>query len=103
MWPDLEELLDQEGSFGRRILDLDYDVYAAGEAELGWLNSSIQVSGSREFELDGFRLEVIGLQRDRLGAEGYETAHLKVIGLWQGFFGVANLVSSTTPLGIKPS
>ncbi len=26
-----------------------------------------------------------------------EVAHLKVIGLWEGFFGVANLVSSETP------
>jgi G3E family GTPase len=34
------QLLDQQGNFGKRILDIDYDVYAEGEAELGWLNSS---------------------------------------------------------------
>src|SRR5262249_49982581 len=90
----LEELLDQDGNFGRRILDLDYDIYAAGEAELGWLNSSLKISGSREFELDGLLLEIVGSLRESLGARGYETAHLKVIGLWEGFFGVANLVSS---------
>ncbi|HZS10193.1 MAG TPA: GTP-binding protein [Blastocatellia bacterium] len=90
----LEELLDQDGNFGRRILDLDYDLYAAGEAELGWLNSSVRFAGEREFELDGLLLEVVHDLRDRLGAEGFETAHLKVIGLWEGFFGVANLVSS---------
>jgi G3E family GTPase len=90
----LEELLDQDGNFGRRILDLDYDIYAAGEAELGWLNSSLKVSGDREFELDGMLLEIVDSIRERLGAGGYETAHLKVIGLWEGFFGVANLVSS---------
>ena len=38
------EVLDQQGQFGRRILELDYDVYAAGEAELGWLNSSLRVT-----------------------------------------------------------
>jgi G3E family GTPase len=90
----LEQLLDQEGNFGRRILDLDYDIYAEGEAELGWLNSSAKVSGQREFEMDELLLGVVHSLRDRLGAEGYETAHLKVIGLWEGFFGVANLVSS---------
>jgi Ni2+-binding GTPase involved in maturation of urease and hydrogenase len=90
----LEELLDQDGNFGRRILDLDYDIYAAGEAELGWLNSSLKFSSPREFELDVLLLEIVRSLRDRLGEQGYETAHLKVIGLWEGFFGVANLVSS---------
>ena len=33
------EFLDQQGNFGRRVMDVDYDVYAEGEAELGWLNS----------------------------------------------------------------
>ena len=51
------------------------------------------VSASREFELDGLLLDVVRSLRERLGAEKYETAHLKVIGLWEGFFGVANLVS----------
>jgi G3E family GTPase len=89
----LEELLAQEGNFGRRILDLDYDIYAEGEAELGWLNSSLTMSAPKEFELDDLLLEIVRSLRERLGAEKYETAHLKVIGLWEGFFGVANLVS----------
>jgi G3E family GTPase len=89
----LEELLAQEGNFGRRILDLDYDIYAEGEAELGWLNSSLKLTASQEFELDELLLDVVCYLRERLGVEKYETAHLKVIGLWEGFFGVANLVS----------
>src|SRR5262249_54194026 len=43
----LTELLDQQGNFGRKILDIDYDTYAEGEAELGWLNSSIRVTASQ--------------------------------------------------------
>jgi G3E family GTPase len=89
----LDELLAQEGNFGRRILDLDYDIYAEGEAELGWLNSSLKMKSHQEFDLDGLLLEIVQLLRDRLAAENFETAHLKVIGLWEGFFGVANLVS----------
>ena len=30
---------------GQRIVDVDYDVYAEGEAVLGWLNSTIAISG----------------------------------------------------------
>src|SRR5262249_16840451 len=48
----LTELLDQDGNFGRRILDIDYDIYAEGEAELGWLNSSMTMTSSVPFDLD---------------------------------------------------
>ena len=57
----LEELLAQEGAFGRRILDLDYDIYAEGEAELGWLNSGLTMSASQEFELDELLLDAVCL------------------------------------------
>ncbi|MEX2286051.1 MAG: cobalamin biosynthesis protein P47K, partial [Planctomycetaceae bacterium] len=78
----------------RRMLDIDYDVYADGEAELGWLNSSFRVTSGDEFSLDGFLLELVARLRDSLNQLGAETAHLKTIGLWEGFFGVANLISS---------
>ena len=90
----LTQLLDQEGNFGGKILDIDYDTYAAGEAELGWLNSSVRVQAERSFALDDFLLDVVeGLQKAFAGTDA-EVAHLKAIGLWEGFFGVANLVSS---------
>ena len=43
------QMLDQDGTYGRRILDIDYDVYAEGEAELGWLNSRFQVQAGHLF------------------------------------------------------
>ena len=90
----LTELLEQEGSFGRKILDIDYDTYAEGEAEMGWLNGSVHVSGSQPFDLDELLREIIGRLQTNL--EG-EVAHLKVIGIGEASFGVANLVSSATP------
>lgn len=90
------ELLDQDGAFGRKVLDIDYDIYAEGEAELGWLNSSMRVQASTVFPLDKFLLEVVQGLQQRLAGTGAEVAHLKAIGLWEGFFGVANLVSSGT-------
>jgi Ni2+-binding GTPase involved in maturation of urease and hydrogenase len=90
-------LLDQEGDFGRKILTIDYDTYAAGEAELGWLNSSVRVAAPRPFALDDFLMEIIAGLRAAVSRQGAEVAHLKVIGLGDGPFGVANLVSSRTP------
>jgi Ni2+-binding GTPase involved in maturation of urease and hydrogenase len=86
-------LLDQEGDFGRRVLDIDYDIYADGEAELGWLNASVRVAATEEFQMDELLLDVVGRLARELDAAGAETAHLKAIGLWEGFFGVANLIS----------
>lgn len=93
----LFELLAQQGDFGRRVLDIDYDIYAEGEAELGWLNSSQRVVATEAFSLDEFLLEVVSRLRDELLKREAEPAHLKTIGLWEGFFGVANLISSETP------
>jgi G3E family GTPase len=92
----LTELLDQQGNFGRKILDIDYDTYAEGEAELGWLNSSAHVTAGASFALDELLMDVVQQLRQALARHGGEVAHLKVIGLWEASFGVANLVSSGT-------
>ena len=89
----LLELLDQQGDFGRRILELDYDRYAAGEAELGWLNATVRMLGSKPIQLDELLLNLVADLRESLDQQSAETAHLKVIGLWEGYFSVANLVS----------
>jgi G3E family GTPase len=91
------QLLDQQGNFGKKILDIDYNVYAEGEAELGWLNSAIRVRASRPFALDEFLLAVVRSLQELLQGSRAEIAHLKAIGLWEGFFGVANAVSSQGP------
>lgn len=92
----IHALLDQSGRFGQKILDIDYDIYAEGEAELGWLNSSVRVAAGKPFALDDLLLEVVRKLRTALAGKGAEVAHLKVIGLADGLFGVANLVSSGT-------
>jgi Ni2+-binding GTPase involved in maturation of urease and hydrogenase len=92
----LVELLDQQGPFGRRILDIDYDIYAEGEAELGWLNSAVRVSGAQPFDLDALLLDIVSKLREKFQETGAEVAHLKAIGLHDLSFGVANLVSSAS-------
>ena len=93
----LLEVLDQQGNFGRRILELDYDMYAEGEAELGWLNSSLRVTAATPFSLDDLSLSIVQRLQQSLAANDAEPAHLKTIGMSEGSHGVANLVSSDTP------
>jgi G3E family GTPase len=90
----LTEMLDQKGQFGRRVMDVDYDVYAEGEAELGWLNSQVAVRAPEPFALDSLLLDLIGRLHTRLVAASAEAAHLKVIGLCDSSYAVANLVSN---------
>lgn len=90
------EFLEQRGDFGQRLMEVDYDIYAEGEAELGWLNSQIRVNATQPFELDDLLLDIIRRLQTEFSTISAETAHLKTIGLWEGFYGVANLVSSFT-------
>ncbi|MBA2226148.1 MAG: GTP-binding protein [Thermogemmata sp.] len=91
----LVEWLEQEGGFGRRILDIDYDIYAAGEAELGWLNAATRWQSSTGFALDEIVLEVVQNLTERCQQQGAEIAHLKGIG-WEegGSYAVANAITS---------
>ena len=90
----LLDQLQQRGSFGRRILQLDYDIYAAGEAELGWLNSSMELTSPNPFSLDELLLEMVSHLLESLRSRSAEVAHLKVIGLADGSHGVANAISN---------
>src|SRR5262245_35176192 len=83
----LTEFLDLEGNFGRRILEIDYDIYAEGEAELGWLNSSVAVRAGSEVQLDELLLDIVARLQTTLAGRGAEVAHLKAIGLADGAFG----------------
>ena len=89
----LAGLLEQEGDFGRKILEIDYDTYAEGEAELGWLNASYRIQAGARLDMDAQLLDMLGRLQAAFPADA-EVAHLKAIGLSEGLFGVANLVSS---------
>ena len=93
--------MEKSGEYGNRILELDYDIYAEGEAELGWLNSSLKVTAISAFELDALLLDIIERMRIRLAELNGETAHLKTIGIGDAAHAVANLISSDTPAQIS--
>lgn len=90
------EVLDQQGQFGQRLMDVDYDVYAEGEAELGWLNCQVQLTAAELIDLDAFLLSLLNQLKEDFANIEAETAHLKVIGMSDGYYAVANLVSSDT-------
>lgn len=71
----IDSLLDVQGS--GRVLEIDYDTYADGEALLGWLNCTVRFKGP---PVDGDELLQAIARRVHtdLGTSGLEMAHLKL-------------------------
>lgn len=93
----LTALLEQTGGFGRKILDIDYDTYAEGEAELGWLNATARLAAEKPFDLDALLTAILGKLATVCRDLGGEVAHLKLIGMDDtGAFAVGNVVSNDT-------
>ena len=86
---------------GRRLLDIDYDIYADGEAELGWVNLTAQVSPQAELDLDDFVVALVG---DIASAIGQSTdgqiAHLKASVIADDTQAIANVVSNDSPVDV---
>jgi len=92
----LYEFLKSDGEFGKRTMEVDYDIYAEGEAELGWLNAQIALDAEKTFPMDNFVIQLITRIGLSLLSKSAEVAHLKAIGMAQGKYAVGNLVSSST-------
>jgi hypothetical protein len=64
---------------------------------LGWLNARASVAAPRPIDVDALVLDIIRRLHAALAAADAETAHLKVIGMTDESFAVANLVSRESP------
>lgn len=62
----------------RPLADLDYDRYAAAEAELGWYNAVARVAAPEPFDLNELASGLARGIADELARDGAPLAHLKV-------------------------
>ncbi|MBI85810.1 MAG: cobalamin biosynthesis protein P47K [Planctomycetaceae bacterium] len=87
-----------------QFMDVDYDVYAEGEAELAWLNGTLRLeSKDSSFDLDHCVLELVSGLRQQLLRQQAEPAHLKISGETSQQLAVANLVDSESPAELSVS
>jgi G3E family GTPase len=78
-------------------MDLNYDLYAEGEALLGWLNCTVRIDSDDSFDANQTLLRLAQDLRARIGARGGEIAHLKMTldsGDGTGSLSVVSLVRS---------
>lgn len=69
-------LSDQPAS--RRAMEVDYDVYAEGEALLGWLNTTCRLTSAAPFDGNQFLQRLADRAQQALAARGLEIAHFKM-------------------------
>lgn len=72
--------LTEAEQVGGESMEVDYGIYAEGEALLGWLNATVAVGTGGEMAVDGNALVRAIAERVQahLGAAGAEIAHLKM-------------------------
>lgn len=62
----------------RNPMAVDYEVYADGEALLGWLNATVTLKSDDEFEANDFLKKLATNVQGRLQHAGVEIAHFKM-------------------------
>lgn len=67
-----------ETAAGRTIARVDYDVYAAGEAALGWLNAAADLETSESIDWRRFCIECTRRMQATMSNLHAEIAHLKI-------------------------
>ncbi len=79
----------------RVAMEVDYEVYAEGEALLGWLNCTVQLSSESDFDANKALRVLCKRIQERLAGQDAEIAHLKMTFSPDGGIGdiaVVNLV-----------
>jgi len=72
------DAIDRMTPDGGPAMELNYDLYAEGEALLGWLNCSVRLAAGSPFDANQTLLGLARRIRDEIAARGHEIAHLKM-------------------------
>lgn len=87
---------------GKRLVEIDYDIYANGEAVLGWLNGTLYLKGP-DTDWDTFIHTLLTNLATRFDEEKLPVGHVKVIAENGREFIVGNLTGRVKTLSIRGS
>jgi Ni2+-binding GTPase involved in maturation of urease and hydrogenase len=97
----LDEVI-RRGDAGNRLVEVDYDVYANGEAVLGWLNGTVELSGETA-DWDNFIAEMMKDLCARFEKEALPIGHVKAILENGAQAAVANFTGGMNTLTVRGS
>lgn len=95
----LEAVMTRQDA-GKRLLEIDYDTYAHGEAVLGWLNGTLLLHGVSENWDELLKSLMTGLAAT-FDEEGCAVGHVKVIAENGKRFAVGNLTGKQETLSFR--
>jgi len=72
------EVVTGQDQAGTRIAEVDYNTYAAGEAELGWLNATVRLRGPDGADWRGFCAALLAAVQSACRERSAEIAHVKL-------------------------
>lgn len=92
------ELLKKEMKPGQTITEVDYDIYAEGEACLGWLNTTVSLKGE-QVEWDAYLQALLDEIFKEFKKENQAIGHVKALISEKDSFVMGNITGTST----KPS
>lgn len=96
-----DEVISRQ-SAGVRLADVNYDIYAEGEAILGWLNTTVKVSGEN-IQWNAFGEKLLRELNDRCYKEQLRIGHIKLSIAAQGEFLSGNITGTQDNLNVSGS
>jgi Putative GTPases (G3E family) len=87
---------------GKRLVEMDYDIYANGEAVLGWLNGTVNLQGEAT-DWDDFTGLLMKRLAIRFDKDNLSVGHVKVITENGNHFIVGNLTGKAETLNLRGS
>lgn len=97
----LEEATSRRDA-GKQIVKMDYDIYANGEAVLGWLNGTICLKGENT-DWDAFTRTFLSNLSEEFDKGNYPVGHVKVISENGKKFVAGNITGSSDTLTLRGS
>jgi G3E family GTPase len=88
---------------GLRIATVDYDIYAHGEAVLGWLNGTVSLKGKTAADWDAFLRTYLTRLARRFDDAGYAVGHVKAILENDSRYIIGNLTGKAHTLSLRNS
>ena len=94
-----KEVANRQGA-GTKILDIDYDKYAHGEAVLGWLNGTVALSGENAYWDIVLKDIMTGICK-AIKKEKLHVGHVKVIAENGKQYAIGNITGDVSTLQIR--
>ena len=87
---------------GSKLAEVDYDIYAEGEAVLGWLNATLELKGD-SIDWDRFAGNLLNTLSRRFDDSNSVVGHVKLIIQVGDNFVIGNLIGNNATISIRRS